>query len=114
MQDYISSWEYLSRMQVAKSTDPKERFLAYGRDLRLLTTLSANLVNFSRWEARPDPEWPDRYRIEISEASDYPESLAWQTDGLVNRMSTQHGEPNLWRWERVRPDLIVFRMTRSL
>ena len=82
--------EYLSRMQAEKVTDPKERFLAYGRDLRLLTTLSANLVNFSRWEARPDPEWPDRYRIEISEATDYPEVLAWQTDGLINRMATQH------------------------
>jgi len=106
--------EYLSRTQAAKVTDPKERFLAFGRDLRLLTTLSANLVSFSRWEARPDPEWPDRYRIEISEATDYPEVLAWQTDGLINRMATQHGEPNLWQWERVRPDLIVFRMNRSL
>jgi hypothetical protein len=106
--------EYLSRTQSAKATDPKERFLAFGRDLRLLTTLSASLVSFSRWEARPDPEWPDRYKIEISEASAYPEVLAWQTDGLINRMARQHGKPNLWRWERVRPDLIVFRMTRSL
>jgi len=106
--------EYLSRTQAAKATDPKERFLAFGRDLRLLTTLSANLVNFSRWETRPDPEWADRYRIEISEATDYPEVLAWQTEGLINRMASQHGEPNLWRWERVRPDLIVFRMNRSL
>ncbi|HBZ70319.1 MAG TPA: hypothetical protein DEP35_11540 [Deltaproteobacteria bacterium] len=106
--------EYLNRMQAGKVADPKERFLAYGRDLRLLTSLSANLVNFSRWEAQPDPECPDRYRIEISEATDYPEVLLWQTDGLINRMATQHGEPNLWRWERVRPDRIVFRMTRSL
>jgi len=105
--------EYLSRTQAGKVTDPKERFLAFGRDLRLLTTLSASLLNFSRWQVQPDPEWPDRYRIEISEATAYPEVLAWQTDGLMNRMATQHGKPNLWSWERVRPDLIVFRMTRS-
>jgi len=106
--------EYLSRTQVAMATNAKERFLAYGRDLRLLTTLSVSLLNFSRWDVRPDPDWSDRYRIEISEATDYPEVLAWQTDGLINRMATQHGEASLWSWERVRPDLIVFRMTRSL
>jgi hypothetical protein len=106
--------EYLSRTQAGKASDPQERFLAFGRDLRLLTTLSASLLNFSRWQVQPDPEWADRYRIEISEATAYPEVLAWQTDGLMNRMATQHGEPNLWSWERVRPDLIVFRMNRSL
>jgi hypothetical protein len=46
--------------------------------------------------------------MENSEASAYPEVLAWQTDGLISRMATQHGKPNLWRWERARPDLIVF------
>jgi hypothetical protein len=106
--------EYLSRTQAGKANDPKERFLAFGRDLRLLTTLSASLLNFSRWEVEPDSEWPDRYKIKILEATDYPEVLVWQTDGLINRMAIQHGKPNLWCWERVRPDLIVFRMTRSL
>jgi hypothetical protein len=40
-------------------------------------------------------------------------SALLHTDGLINRMATQHGKPNLWSWERVRADLIVFRMTRS-
>jgi len=106
--------EYLNRTQAGRAIDPKERFLAFGRDLRLLTTLSASLLNFSHWQVQPDPEWADRYRIEISGATAYPEVLVWQTEGLINRMATQHGEPDLWSWERVRPDLVVFRMNRSL
>jgi hypothetical protein len=106
--------EYLNRTQAGKAIDARERFQAFGRDLRLLTTLSASLLNFSCWQVQPDPEWAERYRIEISGAAAYPEVLVWQTEGLINRMASQHGEPNLWRWERVRPDLIVFRMNRSL
>jgi len=90
------------------------RFLAFGRDLRLLTTLSASLLNFSRWQVQPDPEWADRYRIEISGTAAYPEVLVWQTEGLINRMASQHGEPNHLVLGAGAPDLIVFRMNRSL
>ena len=52
--------------------------------------------------------------IEVSEAKDFPDVLCWRSDGLVNEMATQHGEPDLWRWDRVRKDLVLFRMVRSL
>jgi len=106
--------EYLSRTQAGKTSNPKERFLAFGRDLRLLTTLRASLLNFSRWQVQPDPEWADRYRIEISEATAYPEVLAIIIEGFMNRMSSQLNEPDLWRWQRVRADLVLYRMTRTL
>ena len=106
--------EYLNRVQVEKAVDPRQRFLAFGRDLRLLTTLSGSILNFSRWQARPDPEHVDRYLIEVSEAEAYPELLCWTTDGWINRMASEHGEGELWRWKRPRPDLIVFEMTRSI
>jgi hypothetical protein len=106
--------EYLNRVQVQKAADPQQRFQAYGRDLRLLSTLSGSILNFSRWQPKPDPRHPDRYVIEVSEAEAYPELLCWTTDGWINRMASQHGDDELWRWKRVRPDLIVFEMTRSL
>jgi len=106
--------EYLKRTQLEQENDPRARFLAFGRDLRLLTTLSGSILNFARWVSKPDPDSGDRYVIEVSEASDYPEVLCWSTDGFINQMATRHGEPYLWCWERERPDLIVFRMVRPV
>jgi len=106
--------EYLQRTALSKAKDPRTRFEAFGRDLRLLTTLSGSIINFSRWESKPDPEQEDRYVIEVSEAEDFPEVLCWRSDGLINEMATQHGEPDLWRWERIGNDLVVFRMVRSV
>ena len=106
--------EYLHATQLEKATDTHARFEAFGRDLRLLTTLSASILNFSKWESKPDPDRDDRYVINVSEAWDVPEVLCWRSDGFVNEMATQHGEPDLWRWERAAPDLVVFRMIRSL
>jgi hypothetical protein len=106
--------EYLKRTQVERAGDPRERYLAFGRDLKLLTTLSASILNFSRWEAKPDPERADRYVIEVSEAQDVPDNLGWTSEGFVNGMARQHGGSDLWRWKRERADLIVFRMIRAL
>jgi hypothetical protein len=105
--------EYLQKSEVAKVAKP-QRFTAFGRDLHLLTTLSASILNFSRWASKPDPKRSDRYVIEVTEALDFPEVLAWRSDGFVNEMATQHGDPDLWSWSRESSDRIVFRMVRGL
>ena len=109
-----SQLEYLNRTEVSKVTDAAARFAAFGRDLRLLTTISGSILNFSRWASLPDPEREGRYQIEVTEARDFPEVLAWRSDGFVNQMATVHGDPDLWSWERVAADRIVFRMMRGL
>lgn len=106
--------EYLKRMALNQLPDPQERYRAYGRDLRVLTTISASILNFAHWEPRPDPDFELRYRIEVSDAADAPDELGWTSEGFVNRMARQHGDPDLWRWERPRRDLILFRMIRAL
>lgn len=106
--------EYLQRTGVAKATEPAARFEAFGRDLRLLSTLSGSILNFSRWTPMLDPARRDRYVIQVSDAKDMPEALCWRSDGFVNEMATQHGDKDLWTWERQGKDLVVFRMTRSL
>ena len=104
--------EYLNRTQVARASTKEERYLAFGRDLRLLVSLHRSLLNFGAQTAKPDPDYTDRYIIEITGAEPYPEALCWTTDGFINRMAQQHDAPELWHWERPRPDLLVFRMTR--
>ena len=106
--------KYLHRTEVERERDTQARFDAFGRDLRLLTTLSGSILNFSRWEARPDPDRERRYRIEVNEARDFPEVLAWRSDGFINEMATRHGDKDLWTWKRESPDVVLFPMTRSL
>jgi hypothetical protein len=107
--------EYLQRTEAARAESPRERFAAFGRDLRILTTMSASILNFSKWGARPDPEIEGRYVIEVTEARDFPEVLCWTSDGLVNEMAAQHREGgDLWRWKREAPDRIVFRMNTDV
>jgi hypothetical protein len=106
--------EYLNRLQVTKVQDPQERFLAFARDLRLLTTLSASVYNFMRWESRPDPGHPDRHRIDVSEAGPLPTIFDPHIEGFINRMTAQGGEQDLWCARRARPELLLFEMTRPL
>lgn len=106
--------EYLHRAEVARASDPRERAAAFGRDLRLLCTLSGSILNFSRWTPHPDEEHADRYRIDVTEAEAFPDVFCWRSEGFVNEMATQHGDKDLWRWERPAPDHVVFRMTRAL
>lgn len=109
-----AQFEYLQRVEVARTRGRQARFEAFGRDLRLLTSLSASILNFSRWVSRPDPESEYRYLIEVSEAADFPEAFCWRCDGFINEMAYMHGEPDLWGWERPTRDLIVFRMLRPV
>lgn len=104
---------YARRAEVQALADDQERFEAFGRDLRILTSLSSNLFNFSRWSSRPEPGMR-RYRVEISEAAAFPEAVFLRMVGFVNVVAGLHGDPRLWYGERVRPDLIVFRMTRDI
>jgi hypothetical protein len=106
--------EYLKRLQLGKATDAKGRYEAFGRDLRLLVTITPSILNFGHQEVKGDPEHADRYMLETSDATAYPEVLCWTTQGFNNRMAAAHDSPDLWCWERPRLDLVRFRMTRSL
>jgi hypothetical protein len=106
--------EYLNRTEVMRTEDGPARIAAFGRDLRRLNTMSASIFNFSRWTHELDREQPGRYRIEITEARDFSEVLAWRTDGFMNEMAAQGGGGDLWAWSRVSLDHIRFRMIRDI
>jgi hypothetical protein len=106
--------EYLSRVEVLRKQDRRERAAAFGRDLRILNTMSASILNFSKWTHVPDPDREGRWWIEITEAHDFPEVLAWRSDGFVNEMAARHRHEDLWTWSRLAPDHIRFRMLRDV
>lgn len=106
--------DYLNRTQLAKETDAPARFLAFGRDLRLLSSLTSSVLNFLSAEVKVDPEYDDRYVIEYSGAAACPEVFFWTNLGFINRMAAEHGHPDLWRWERATADRVVYRMNRPV
>jgi hypothetical protein len=103
-------FEYLKRTQMQAKSDAHERYLAFGRDLRLLLSLNDQLLNFGRASVKPDPDYDDRWLLETAEAEPYPEVLCWTTQGFNNRMAQEHGSRELWYWERPQKDIVHFRM----
>jgi hypothetical protein len=103
-------FEYLNRTTAVGQSDPEESFEAYGRDLRLLGSLSGSLLNFSKWTTEPDPDPPQRWMFRVTECASYPDTLAWTTMGVMNRMVEGAGSGISWTWKRVRRDEIIFRM----
>ncbi|HXI02054.1 MAG TPA: hypothetical protein VNI57_02650 [Candidatus Saccharimonadales bacterium] len=110
---FYSQLEYLHRTEVSRQQDPQRRFEAFGRDIRLVASLSAGILNFSVWTSKPDPDHPLRHLIEVSEAEDVSEALAHRSEGFINGMATSHGTGRLWDYTRPRPDLVVYRMRRD-
>ena len=107
--------EYVSRMKIGQLREPIDRYQAFGRDLKLLVTISSSILNFSKWTSRPDEDYELRYRIDVSEASAFPEVLGWTSLGFVNCMARAGGGgEKVWRWERLDAENIAFRMTRPL
>lgn len=105
--------EYARRTERQGAATSEERFEAFGRDLRIFTSLSGSILNFSRWSARAAPE-QRRWVLEVSDAAALPPEVCWRSDGFVNEIAAQHGDPDLWVWKRERPDLVVFRMVREI
>jgi len=105
--------EYLNRTEAAGISDPESRARSFGRDLRLIVSLSKQMFNFTHWTTREDPGSPRRFQIEISQASDFSDIQVDCTDGFVNWAATRRKEVRLWEWSRPAPDLVLFRMLRD-
>lgn len=105
--------EYVGRLQAAKAITPEERFAAYGRDLRLLVTLSRSILNFTTWSVRADPDVDACHIIEVSDAEEFPDILGYSTEGFIDAMASIPGHSGLWKYARLSRSLAAFRMTRS-
>ena len=106
--------EYLRRTQHKERIDAAERFAAFGRDLRLLSSITGSILNFSDVAVVRDPEHSLRWILRRADAREFPDVLCWTTQGFSNRMAEEHGSPNLWYWERPDPDTVQYRMNREV
>lgn len=106
--------EYLRRTQLGSTSGAAERFQAFGRDLRLLASITQSILNFSTAHVRVDPEHEDRWMIVHEATTRFPEVLCWTTQGFVNRMAEEHGCPELWTFERLRDEVVRYRMRYAL
>jgi hypothetical protein len=107
-------FDYLRRTQHRSKEAKEERSAAFGRDLRLLSSITGAILNFTDPKVVPDPDYPLRWMIEHRGVPAYPEPLCWTSLGFCNRMAEEHGDPDLWRWERPTPDVVRFRMQREV
>jgi hypothetical protein len=103
-----------ARLDAGKSLS--QRIDELGRTLRMTVTLAGSIFNFGRWRVVSDPEFDDRFRLEISEAEHYPALLVRITEGFLNRSVEFSARATIFRWtgERVSQDFIVYRMDRGV
>ncbi len=91
-----------------------ETAAAYRNGLKLVMSMQAALLNFGRWEVIDDPDHVDRLAIRVSEASAFPEELAYATAGFMCGLGeAARGVSVRWKWERSSSDLVLFRMLGS-
>jgi len=107
---FYQQLEYVGRTQHRAHTDPGARFQTFGRDLRLLNSLTQSIFNFVKSSVAVDPEHSNRWIIEYNCSAPFPDVTCWTTQGFCNRMAEEHGSPDLWYWKRLRPDVVQLKM----
>ena len=109
--------DYLGRTLARRASDPAGRFAALGKDMRLLMTLHASMLNFGAWKCVVDPDHEDRYRVEIREVRGIPDGIFLAAAGMFNEMSVMAHDPGTslhWEFRRMSPDLVVIGMTHGI
>jgi len=105
--------DYLGRTMVSGEVDPTARFNAFAKDMRLLLTIHASMLNFGDWRCVVDPDHEDRYRVEIRGVAGIPDGLFVAAAGMFSGMSevSRAKSTRYWEFDRINPDFVVLRMT---
>jgi hypothetical protein len=111
---FIGRWTQSVR---GGSVDESSAIASFASKLKLAVSLATSLYNVGRWLVEPDEEHPGRVWIAIREAGDYSEPMRLAAEGFLNECASDRsrvGGADLYRSERPRPDLILFRMNRDI
>jgi hypothetical protein len=100
-------YQQLHYAERAGSVQTREAVL---RQAKLITSITANLYNFLRFEVRMDPERPDQLEILYDNAAPFSEALRLTTEGFMNQINARQGSQRRWTSQRVRPELVAFRL----
>lgn len=78
-------------------------------DLRLRVTMIGAMLNYGTAHVEFDPDETGLIRIEVREARDIPDLLAYTIAGFIGRCGEQiRGAGQQWRVERIEPDVLRF------
>lgn len=105
--------DYLGRTEASRVSESSEKFKAFGRDMKLLMTLHASMLNFGEWRCVPDPDHELRYRIEIRDVEGIPDGVFLAAAGVFTGLGEEHSG-NTWRFARPATDLVLIQMQQSL
>jgi hypothetical protein len=105
--------DYLGRTMASGEIDPSARFNAFAKDMRLLLTIHASMLNFGEWRCVADPDHADRYRVEIRGIAGIPDGIFLAAAGMFSGMSeiSRSQGTHHWVFERTGEHLAVLRMT---
>jgi len=79
--------DYIGRTLASGETDREARFRALAKDMRLLLSVHAAMLNFGEWKTVVDPDHDDRYRVEISGIRGIDDGIFRATAGMFNGIS---------------------------
>jgi hypothetical protein len=109
----IKSGIYQQMDQLKSRANEAASIEEYTRRAKLTASIYGAVFNFTSWKVMPDPAYPERVQIEVTEAEDYPEVLRYSTEGFLCRTTQERGSGVAWFSERPEPGRILFRMTRD-
>jgi len=110
---FIGRWSE----SVRSGADEAAAIASYASKLKLAISLASTIYNVGRWVVEPDEDHPGRVWIAIRDAGDYSEPMRLAAEGFLNECAKERGRvggQDLYRSERPRPDLILFRMNRDI
>lgn len=80
------------------------------RQARLITTITAALYDFLRFDVSLDERRTRSLEIHYRNAAPFAEVLRHNTEGFMNQINRRQGSSRVWSSERLAPDHLVFRL----
>ena len=103
---FIDRWTGQLRTSHADATQAVATFVS---NLKLVITLARSIYNVGEWNVEPDPDFPGRVRVVVSDAQAYSEPMRLAAEGFLNQGARR--KPDLYTSERPERSRIVFRTT---
>jgi hypothetical protein len=109
--DHLFDTRIYQQLQYAERNDrvrSREQMLLQAK---LISSITGSLYNFLQFEVRLSPENPDVLEILYGNAGPFAEALRLSTEGFMNQINKRQGSSRTWTSERLRPDLVAFRLS---
>jgi len=89
---------------------------AFGRNLKLVLTLSSSIYEGGVWSVTADPDHASRFRVVVEDAADYSRPMRWAAQGFLNECARPRDghRRDLFLGDLAAPDRFLFRMSMDI